>query len=132
MGARRKTEPTEPHHLKLVDALVENGGNVPAAAEAAGMTYINASKTIERYKEFILDKIDSSLVLHGLKAAKVMVDTLSDDGTIPGGKLRLDASQQVLDRIGVAKKERIELKVESEHGLFILPRKDIEDGNEEA
>ena len=132
MGAKRKTHPTEPHHIKLIDALVENGGIVPAAAEAAGMSYINSVKTIERYKEYVLDKIDSSLVLHGLKAAQVMVDTMTDDGTIPGGKLRLDASQQVLDRIGVAKRERIELKVESEHGLFILPRKDIEDGNEEA
>jgi len=129
MSAPKKLVPTEPHHIKFIDALIANGGNITAAAEAAEMGRPNATNVAHRYKDFILDKVESELMLNGIKAARVMGDTLTDDGSVAGGKLRLDAAQQILDRIGMSKRERIDIKVEATNGLFILPRKDIEDAN---
>jgi hypothetical protein len=130
--SNKKLVPTEPHHIKLIDALIANGGNITAAAEAAEMGRPNAGNVVQRYKDYILDKVEGELLLTSIKAARVMGDTLTDDGSTPGGKLRLDAAQQVLDRIGVSKRERVDIKVEATNGLFILPRKDIEDANTET
>ena len=37
--------------------------------------------------------------------------------------MRLQAAQTLLDRVGIGKKERLDVKVETPSGLFILPAK---------
>ena len=53
-----------------------------------------------------------------------MVDMLDEDGTTPHANIRMEAAKQILDRIGIAKKEKIDINMQAVHGLFILPAKD--------
>jgi len=49
---------------------------------------------------------------------------MDEDGTTPHANIRMEAAKQVLDRIGIAKKEKVDINVRAMHGLFILPAKD--------
>ena len=53
-----------------------------------------------------------------------MVDMMDEDGTTPHASIRLEAAKQILDRIGIAKKEKIDINLKAMHGIFILPAKD--------
>jgi len=53
------------------------------------------------------------------------VDMLDEDGATPHASIRMEAAKQILDRIGIAKKEKIDVNVKAMHGLFILPSKDV-------
>jgi hypothetical protein len=53
-----------------------------------------------------------------------MVDMLDEDGTTPHANIRLEAAKQILDRIGIAKKDQLDINMKALHGIFILPAKD--------
>jgi len=53
-----------------------------------------------------------------------MVGMLDEDGTTPHANIRMEAAKQILDRIGIAKKEKLDISLKAVHGLFILPSKD--------
>jgi len=127
----KKIEPTEPHHLEFFDYLVEDD-EVTVAAEKAGISKRNAYKLARQYREYLLNRIEDALLFDAVRARKIISDTMTTDGTTPMADLRFKAGLQVLDRVGMAKKERLEIKVESENGLFILPGKDISHADEKT
>ena len=49
---------------------------------------------------------------------------MDEDGTTPHASIRLEAAKQILDRIGIAKKEKIDINMRAMHGIFILPAKE--------
>ena len=53
-----------------------------------------------------------------------MVDMLDEDGTTPHASIRMAAAKQILDRIGIVKKDQIDINMKAMHGLFILPPKE--------
>ena len=55
-----------------------------------------------------------------------MAQALDADGTIPQANIRMEAAKQILDRVGIAKKEKIDIEAKIQHGIFILPAKEIE------
>lgn len=81
--------------------------------------YVLASK----YKEYVLDGVQGMMYLNSVRAGKVVVETMDADGKVPEGALRLKAAQDVLDRAGLAKQERLKLEVEEHKGVFVLPAK---------
>ena len=52
-----------------------------------------------------------------------MIHALDEDGSTPGVNIRMEAAKQILDRVGVSKKERIDMNVKQATGIFILPPK---------
>ena len=46
-----------------------------------------------------------------------------DDPTALGAKNSVAAAKEVLDRIGIVKKEKLEISSEEGNGIFILPAK---------
>ena len=46
--------------------------------------------------------------------------------------MQMQAAQTILDRVGIAKTDRIDLKVEAPTGLFILPAKTVVEGEYEV
>jgi len=52
-----------------------------------------------------------------------MINALDEDGSTPGVNIRMEAAKQILDRVGVSKKERIDMNVKQATGIFILPPK---------
>ena len=110
---------------KFLDALFgEAKGNPKKAGELAGYSEHSYPKVLRNLKSEIVSRAETYLATHSAKAATKMVDMLDEDGTTPQASIRMEAAKQILDRIGIAKKEKLDVNVKAMHGLFILPPKD--------
>ena len=110
---------------KFLDVLFgEAKGNPKKAGELAGYSEHSYPKVVRSLKSEIVSRAEGYLATHSAKAATKMVDILEEDGTTPHASIRLEAAKQILDRIGIAKKEKIDINMKAVHGLFILPAKD--------
>ena len=49
---------------------------------------------------------------------------LDEDGTTPHASIRIEAAKQILDRIGIVKKDQLDINMKAMHGIFILPAKE--------
>lgn len=117
---RQLTEKQE----KFLDALFgEAEGNVARAYEIAGYAGTAYSQLIASLKDEVIERCKTFLALHGPAAAMRLVGILGNDATGPGANLKLTAAQQILDRIGISKQEKVDVKVEAPTGIFILPPK---------
>ena len=110
---------------KFLDVLFgEAKGNPKKAGELAGYSEHSYPKVLRNLKSEIVSRAENYLATHSAKAATKMVDMLDEDGTTPHANIRMEAAKQILDRIGIAKKEKIDINMQAVHGLFILPAKD--------
>tara|TARA_R100000995_G_scaffold30313_1_gene13507 strand:- start:38 stop:421 length:384 start_codon:yes stop_codon:yes gene_type:complete len=102
----------------------EAQGDPKAAAELAGYSPTSYPKVVQGLKDEILERAESVLAAHSPKAAISMANAIDDDGSIPGANIRMEAAKQVLDRVGLVKKEKIDINAKVAHGIFILPPKE--------
>ena len=110
---------------KFLDALFgEARGNPKKAGELAGYSEHSYPKVLRNLKQEIVSRAENYLATHSAKAATKMVDMLEEDGTTPHANIRLEAAKQILDRIGIVKKDQIDINMKAMHGIFILPAKD--------
>jgi hypothetical protein len=68
------------------------------------------------------------------QAAFKLISIMNSDEPIPQANIRLQAAQTLLDRVGISKTDKIDITVESNNGIFILPAKNktiIEDAEYE-
>ena len=111
---------------KFLDVLFgEAKGNPKKAGELAGYSEHSYPKVLRNLKSEIVSRAETYLATHSAKAATKMVDMMDEDGTTPHANIRLEAAKQILDRIGIAKKEKIDVNLKAVQGLFILPAKDL-------
>ena len=110
---------------KFLDALFgEARGNPRKAGELAGYSDHSYPKVVRNLKQEIISRAENYLATHSAKAATKMVDMLDEDGTTPHASIRMEAAKQILDRIGIVKKEQMDINMKAMHGLFILPPKE--------
>ena len=102
----------------------EAEGNPKKAGEIAEYAPSSYPKVVKALKDEILERAEYSLALHSAKAVKGLVDALDEDGKTPGVNIRMEAAKQILDRIGLVKKDKIDITAQVAHGIFILPAKD--------
>ena len=57
------------------------------------------------------------------RAALKLVEVMESDNPIPQANVRLQAAQTLLDRVGLSKTDTLNVNVEGNNGLFILPAK---------
>ena len=57
------------------------------------------------------------------KAAMKLVSIMDSAEPIPQANMRLQAAQQILDRVGLGKTERLDVNVNTVGGLFVIPAK---------
>lgn len=117
--------PQNENQVKFFEYLIGNGGNVASAAEAVGYSRQYAYHLAKEYSEYLLERVQAIMCLESVRAANTVVNTMSDDGSTPNAKLRLEAALQILDRAGITKQDRIKLDVEGGGGVFLLPAKEI-------
>jgi hypothetical protein len=116
---------------KFLDVLFgEAKGNLKKAGELAGYSEHSYPKVVRNLKQEIISRAENYLATHSAKAATKMVDMLDEDGTTPHANIRLEAAKQILDRIGIAKKDQLDINMKALHGIFILPAKDKLDENQ--
>ena len=102
----------------------EAEGNPKKAGEIAGYSPSSYTKVVKALKDEILERAEYSLAFNSAKAVKGLVNALDDDGTAPGASIRMEAAKQILDRVGLVKREKGDINAQVAHGIFILPPKD--------
>ena len=119
----RKTELSDQQKNFLTVFFGEANGNAKQAAEIAGYSESYYPDLVKNLKEEIINRAEEILAAHSPKAALGMIHALDEDGSTPGVNIRMEAAKQILDRVGVSKKERIDMNVKQATGIFILPPK---------
>ena len=104
----------------------EAKGNPKKAGEIAGYSDSSYPNVVKSLKEIFVEKAESVLALHSPKAVMGLVDALEEDGMTPAANIRIEAAKQILDRVGIVKKEKIDINAQVAHGIFILPPKDAQ------
>lgn len=107
----------------FLDLLMQCDGDAKKAAELAGYSNNSHYAVVKALKSEILDLAEGMLALNAPKAAAKMINILDSDEPIPQANIKLQAAQTILDRVGVSKSERLDIKVETPNGIFILPAK---------
>ena len=118
----RKKELTEKQQTFL-DNVVVTGGDLKKAAELAGYKG-NHYQVIQSLKDELVDMAQNLLAHNAPRAAMKLVEVMDSDRPVPQASSKLQAAQTILDRVGVAKTERINIDHNVNGGLFKLPQKD--------
>ena len=115
---------------KFLDVLfAEARGNPREAARLAGYSENSYSKVIRNLKKEITELAENHLSTHSAQAANRLIALLDEDGTTPQASIRLAAANSILDRVGIVKKDQLDINMKALHGIFILPAKDGNDKN---
>ena len=110
---------------KFLDVLFgEAQGNPREAARIAGYSEHSYPKVIRNLKKEITELAETHLSTHSAKAANRLITLLDEDGTTPQASIRLAAANSILDRVGIVKKDQLDVNMKALHGIFILPAKD--------
>ena len=113
---------------KFLDALFgEAKGSLKQAAEIAGYSPNSYPKVARNMKKEILSLAEEKLSTHSAEAANRLITLLDEDGTTPQASIRLAAANSILDRVGITKKDQLDINMKAMHGIFILPAKDGSD-----
>jgi len=120
----------------FLNNIIETKGNLKLSAELAGYSG-NHYQVIRSVKQEIVDLASDVLAREAPLAAFKLVEVLQSDKALPQANVKLQAAQTILDRVGLGKKERLDVNHNVQGGIFILPEKqtiDIsaEDGDYET
>ena len=124
LDKKETTELTEKQKVFLSALFGEANGEPRAAAEIAGYAPTSYPKVVQGLKDQIIERAETVLAAHSPKAALSIANAIDDDGSIPGASIRMEAAKQVLDRVGLVKKEKIDINAKVAHGIFVLPAKE--------
>lgn len=115
--------------IKFIDYLVfcdDTRGDAYRAKKKAGYSdNVSVGELLDKLQEPILSAINTYLVGKASIAARNLADIVSseDPMAILGGALKHKASSDILDRVGIVKKERLEIDNKMPVALLILPEK---------
>ncbi len=109
---------------KFLDVLsTEANGDIKAALKIAGYEDTSYYAVVKSLREEIVDCANTILAHSAPRAAQKLVQVLESDDPIPQVNAKLQAAQTLLDRVGVAKKENINVNHNVSGGIFLLPNK---------
>lgn len=101
-----------------------DSGDVNIAASQAGVTIPTAKKIINRNKDDVLENTTSELALLGIKAVRALGDGLeAEAGETQVHTTRTKAATDILDRVGAAKKQALEITAEISRPIYYAPSK---------
>ena len=123
---KRKDRTLTEKQQKFLDCLISTNGDPKQAATLAGYSGSNHYQVISSLKEEIIDLATNVLANSAPEAAFKLVEIMKTDKLIPQLSSKLQAAQTILDRVGVVKKERLDVSHTYSGGIFILPAKDTE------
>lgn len=110
----------------------EAKGNIVKAMEVAGYSPTSKSHLVDSLKEEIIDVAQKILATSAPKASQKLVEIMDSDDPIPQVSAKLQAAQTLLDRVGIAKREKLDVTHTAAGGIFLLPeKKEIIDVNAE-
>ena len=109
----------------FLDALFgEAKGRYAKAMRLAGYsTSTNPYAIIQSLRTEIIERAELEMAANAPKAVLSMIGVIDDPSAV-GNREKLAASQQVLDRVGLSKVEKLNVSSDKPIGVFILPAKD--------
>jgi len=116
----------------FLDNLLETQGDLKLSAELAGYSG-NHYQVIQSLKNEIVDLASDVLAREAPSAAFKLIEMMKNSNAVPQANIKLQAAQTILDRVGIAKKERLDVNHNVTNSIFILPEKktidlDVEEG----
>jgi len=106
----------------FLDNLVTTEGDFKKAAELAGYSG-NHYQVLKSLKEEVVDLASDVLARSAPKAAFKLVEMIDSNKPIPQASQKLNAAQTILDRVGIARTDRVQVDHNVQGGIFILPEK---------
>lgn len=101
-------------------------GNIRAAMDVAGYSAnTRVGEVVGPLKEEIIERSSTLLALNAPKAAFGIIGVL-DDPSAMGARNAVSAAREILDRVGLVKREQIQV-TGPEGGIFIMPPKKVAD-----
>lgn len=117
---RKLTEQQE----TFLDALSgEAKGNIVKAMEVAGYSPTSKSHLVDTLKEEIIEVANKILATSAPRASQKLVEILDSDDPIPQVSAKLQAAQTLLDRVGIAKRDKLDVTHTAVSGIFLIPEK---------
>lgn len=101
----------------------ECNGNTLAAARKAGFTDSYHPALARGMKDEILKRSQERMALMAPRAVIGLEKLLDEDGSTPKADIRLKAVENVLDRVGVAKKQQVDIAMDNSSPLFFISAK---------
>jgi len=98
-------------------------GNIKQALQIAGYQETSQSHVVDSLKEEIIEVANKILATSAPKASQKLVDILDSDDPIPQVGAKLQAAQTLLDRVGISKREKLDVTHTAVGGIFLLPEK---------
>jgi|TARA_Y100000296_G_scaffold31953_1_gene37041 hypothetical protein len=126
VSTQRVKELTDQQKSFLTALFGDAKGNPKKAGEIAGYSEHSYPKVIRALKDEIIQRAEEVMASYSPKATMGLVNALEEDGSTPNASIRVEAAKQILDRVGLTKKEKVDINVKSVSGIFILPPKDGE------
>ena len=126
VSTQRVKELTDQQKSFLTALLGNAKGSPKKAGEIAGYSEHSYPKVIRALKDEIIQRAEEVMASYSPKATMGLVNALDEDGSTPNASIRVEAAKQILDRVGLTKKEKVDINVRSVSGIFILPPKDGE------
>ena len=116
----------------FLDALFGKAeGNVAKASRLAGYSKgTSPYSVVKALKEEIIERAEFQLALHSPRAVGILIGGLEDPEDAEemlSRKGKIEIAKDILDRVGLSKKNKTEITGQLAHGIFILPPKDIVD-----
>ena len=112
---------TETEELFLLN--LENFPTTKAASEATGISPAHGYSLAKKLKDQIIDRARDNLAAASLRASTTAISMMDADAGTEKGELKLAASKEIMDRVGLTKHTSVEVSIENENGIFILPAK---------
>ena len=110
--------------------LIETKGDLKLSAELAGYSG-NHYQVIQSLKHEIVDLASDVLAREAPSAAFKLIEMMQSSNAVPQANVKLQAAQTILDRVGVSKKEKLDINHKVTNSIFILPEKKTIDISED-
>lgn len=119
----KKTDELTEKQTAFLDALFgEANGDIGVALDMAGYSRSRKMSVLKSLKSEIIERAELQLASNAPKATMKLGELL-DNPTTLGAKEIVSTSREILDRVGLVKVDRQEMKIEAPSGLFFLPAK---------
>lgn len=119
---QRKLTDQQKHFLTALGGVAK--GNITVALREAGYADTSKSNVVDSLKDEIIDVATKILAKSAPIASQKLVEILESDDPIPQVNAKLQAAQTLLDRVGIAKRDKLDVTHTAASGIFIIPAKE--------
>ena len=120
----KKRKLTEQQQAFLSALATSAKGNIKLALQEAGYADSSKYNVIDTLKDEIIDVATKILAKSAPRASHKLVEILESDDPIPQVNAKLQAAQTLLDRVGISKRDKLDVNHTIASGIFIIPQKE--------